>query len=140
MEENVSKALIITGAILLAILIISLGMYIFMSVNGRAMGSAGEFTKEEIQMFNKQFTSYEDQTIYGREVKSLIQKVMSSNEEHIDDWKKVTIEFGSTHYIGNGDTGDTLPNLSKKILENAIYTIKLEFSDEIHLVNNIIIE
>lgn len=74
--ENASKALIIAGAILLAILLISLGIYIFSQAQSVVNDSG--FSKAEIQTFNNQFSKYEGiQT--GASVKSLIQEVNTSN-------------------------------------------------------------
>ena len=55
--ENASKALIIAGAILLAILLISLGIYIFSQAQNVVNDSG--FSKAEIQTFNNQFLKYE---------------------------------------------------------------------------------
>lgn len=55
--ENASKALIIAGAILLSILIIGLGMFIYQQASG-AMGNAN-LDPQKIQAYNSEFTSYE---------------------------------------------------------------------------------
>ena len=65
--ENASKALIIAGAILLSILLISLGIYIFQQANGVISGSG--MTKAEISSFNQQFTKYEG-TKTGSEIRA----------------------------------------------------------------------
>ena len=74
--ENASKALIIAGAILLSILLISLGIYIFQQANGVISGSG--MTKAEISSFNQQFTKYEG-TKTGSEVRALVQEVIANN-------------------------------------------------------------
>ena len=55
--ENASKALIIAGAILLSILIIGLGMFIYQQAAG-AMNDTG-LSDQEIQAFNQKFLQYE---------------------------------------------------------------------------------
>ena len=74
--ENASKALIIAGAILLAILIISLGILIYNQAAGIANGNA--MSEVEITQFNTQFTQYEGRQS-GTTVRSLLQKVISNN-------------------------------------------------------------
>ena len=57
--ENASKALLISGGILVAMLVISIGVYLFASYSD--VGSSYEQTMEatEIQKFNVNFTKFE---------------------------------------------------------------------------------
>ena len=55
--ENASKALIMAGAILIAILIISLGVYVFNNMSSTAKNSAN-MDKQEISNFNSKITPY----------------------------------------------------------------------------------
>jgi len=76
--ENASKALIIAGAILISILLITIGIILINS--GRDVvdtGTAG-MTSQKIQTFNSQFTAYEG-TKKGSELKNLANIVRSSN-------------------------------------------------------------
>ena len=54
--ENASKALIIAGAILLSILIISFGIIVINNVRGNITGANVNDT--EVQAFNSKFTAY----------------------------------------------------------------------------------
>ena len=89
--ENASKALIIAGAILLAILLITLGIYIFQqaqsTVNNNGMSQA------EIQSFNSQFTKYEGESVKGSSVKSLIQEVIVNNAQDESGERQITVSF-----------------------------------------------
>ena len=86
--ENASKALIIAGAILLAILIISLGILIY----NQASGVVGNNTMSEvdIQTFNQKFTQYVGEQ-RGSAVRSLIQQVQASNSAEGNEQRQVTI-------------------------------------------------
>lgn len=55
--ENASKALIIAGAILLSILIIALGVFVFNQAKS-AVGNTG-LSDQEVAAFNSKFDSYE---------------------------------------------------------------------------------
>ena len=88
--ENASKALIIAGAILLSILLISLGIIIFNQAKDVVSGSG--MTQAEVQSFNSKFTQYEG-NIKGSAVRSMVQEVMSNNnsEEASDEtYVKIT--------------------------------------------------
>ena len=74
--ENASKALIIAGAILLAILIISLGIMIFNQAQEATKN--GGMTKAEVSTYNAQYTKYEG-IQSGTNVKSLIQEIKANN-------------------------------------------------------------
>lgn len=74
--ENASKALIIAGSILLSILIIALGMYIF-STSSSTSGT--EILDEtEVQTFNAKFERYKGEQVMGSNVLALI-KALRAN-------------------------------------------------------------
>ena len=89
--ENASKALIIAGAILLAILIISLGIMILGKAQDTINGSG--MTQAEVQAFNEKFTKYEGSQ-RGSSVRSLIQEVVSNNgtQENQDASRTVSVD------------------------------------------------
>lgn len=70
--ENATKALIMAGAILIAILIISAGIIVFNSTKGvRKSGEeAGDLMA--IETYNSQFTKYCGNRVKGSEVTNLI--------------------------------------------------------------------
>ena len=77
--ENASKALIIAGAILLAILLISLGILIFNQAQDTVNNSG--MSQAEITAFNNKFLKYEGNRQKGSVVKSLINEVLASNSD-----------------------------------------------------------
>ena len=87
--ENASKALIIAGAILLAILLISLGIMIFNQAQDTVDNSG--MSQAEITAFNNKFLKYEG-TQKGSVAKSLINEVLATNQRLSDAEKvKVTV-------------------------------------------------
>ncbi len=86
--ENASKALIIAGAILLAILIISLGILIYNQAAG--IVNSNSMSDVEITQFNAQFTQYQG-TQSGTSVRALLQEVLSNNMTQDDDDRKVEV-------------------------------------------------
>ena len=75
--ENASKALIIAGAILLSILIISLGIMVYN--NAKNTVGSSNLDKQEIQTFNSQWEQYEGSNKTASEVKTMIQAVIAKN-------------------------------------------------------------
>ena len=76
--ENASKALIIAGAILLSILLISLGILIFNQAQDTVSNSGMD--QAAITAFNNKFLKYEG-TQSGSVVKSLINEAIASNAD-----------------------------------------------------------
>ena len=92
--ETASNALIIAGAILLAILIITLGILIYNQASGVVDNNA--MSEVERQNFNTKFTQYEG-TQRGTTVRALLQSVLSNNLSQDDNDRKivVTLDNGS---------------------------------------------
>ena len=55
--ENASKALIIAGAILLSILIIAIGMYIYTSSHNSISEAGSQISEQEKTSFNQQWNT-----------------------------------------------------------------------------------
>jgi len=147
--ENASKALIIAGAILLSIIIISLGLVVVNNVRDSIEGQ--NLNKEELAAFNDQFISYENTNVSGTRVNSLIQTVIASNQAQIDNAKGnfVTCNFdsltdGSAAGVSNDvitatAAGVTLPSgKSARVVPGKIYTVVLGYGSN-SAVNSITI-
>ena len=87
--ENASKALIIAGAILLAILLITLGILVYNQAAGVINNNA--MSDVEMQQFNQKFTQYEGKQ-RGVTVRSLLQTVLSNNTSADNDDRKVSVD------------------------------------------------
>ncbi len=86
--ENASKALIIAGAILLSILIIAVGMFIFTSSQNSINEGAAQISSQEKTAFNQQFNAYEgDQP--GSNIKALLQNMISNAKVNEDENDKL---------------------------------------------------
>ncbi len=135
--ENASKALIIAGAILLAILIISLGIMILGKAQDTINGSG--MTQAEVQAFNEKFTKYEGKQ-RGSSVRSLIQEVVSNNgtQENIDSGRLVAVQGNGTNAAGIS-VSNTKVSGTSNIKNTATYTISFEYATN-GCVNKIIIE
>lgn len=69
--ENASKALIMAGAILIAILLISAGLIILNSTDGVRDQSQQASDLLEVEIFNSNFTKYCGDRVLGSKVKEL---------------------------------------------------------------------
>ena len=120
--ENASKALIIAGAILLSILLISLGIMIFTQAQDVVSGSG--MTEAQISAFNSKFTKYEG-NYKGTMVKSLIQEVIATNSSSAsNDDIKVKVNGVETPLTSN-------------IKNNSTYNVVMEYAGTDNRVSNI---
>ncbi len=112
--ENASKALIIAGAILLSILIISLGIMIFTQASSVVDNNAMD--EVAVTTFNEKFRQYEGNSVRGANVNALIQRIAQNNLTNADDEsKRITLVFGSgegkkitsTSEVDKAQTGKT---------------------------------
>lgn len=86
--ENASKALLIAGAILLAILIIAIGMFIYNSAQATVNDSLTSMSTQEVEAFNNQFNSYEQEQT-GSNVKALIGRLIANANTYEEESAKV---------------------------------------------------
>ena len=84
--ENASKALIIAGAILLAILIISLGIIVYRQAAG--VIDSNSMDEVAVTTFNSKFTQYEGDNVRGANVNALINTIIQNNLSNSDDTSK----------------------------------------------------
>jgi len=80
--ENASKALIIAGAILLSILIIGIGMFIYNQATQTIQKA--NLSGQEVTAYNSEFEQYEG-TRSGSDARQLCDLVRNHNKQYADD-------------------------------------------------------
>ena len=121
--ENASKALIIAGAILISILIIAIGMFIYNNSIGSVEGALTSMDTQEIEASNKQWTNYEGNQ-KGSQVKSLINKLIANANTNKEETHKIV---GLTYEASSTNTGNVYYNTINSLTEfignlNTAYT------------------
>lgn len=133
--ENASKALLIAGAVLIVILLISVGIMIFNGSKGLFGSATTSMSEQEQKMFNEKFTMYEGSNVSGTQVRELIRSVIMNNIN--EDNPKIS--FGNV--VPDKDTDPTkMPsNPQTAIPTSAIFTVRCEIDSSTRLVKNIIL-
>ena len=96
--ENASKALIMAGSILIAIIIISLGIMVFRNMSGSVEKEAN-LTKQQIAAFNSKISPYLGESVSGSQVNALMELVRTINTKannEGDTAKKITVNGSET--------------------------------------------
>lgn len=92
--ENASKALIIAGAILISILLISVGIIIMNAINDPVSRGAESATTQGVKIFNSHFSNYEGVRT-GAQLRDLSSDVIASNANDVDHEIALTLPGGA---------------------------------------------
>ena len=106
--ENASKALIIAGAILISILIISLGVLVYNQASSTV--NKANLHSQEAQAQNSKFESYFGTDVTATEVKNLLSEVRTNNLTASRNEESATI---GVFYASINYSGATLDFISK---------------------------
>ena len=130
--ENASKALIIAGAILLAIAIIGVGMYVYSTVSD-TIQSQSDMSEEEVTAYNQPYVTYEG-IRNGAQLKALCDNVRQHNVTATDPSQEISMINGTASNIDaptkTGTTGTTTTEINKlkgTLLSGRQYTVSLGF-------------
>ncbi len=126
--ENASQALIIAGAILLAILIIAIGMYIYNSAQATINDSISSMSTQEIEAFNNNFESYKGKQT-GSQISALIGRLIANSNTFADEPGKVP-----TFYINK--ISNTKTNNVNADYNNANANLQQNYINKLSSVKN----
>lgn len=99
--ENTSKALIMAGGILLAIMVLGALLLMFNRVGEYQRGEEVLKRTTQLSEFNSEFTQYERNDVKGTDLVSLVNKIISYNakgsgNQNVDDSIKINVEISLT--------------------------------------------
>lgn len=109
--ENATKALLIAAAVLVAILIISLGLAVYNKASSAT--DSADLSSTEIQAQNEKYAKYEGSGRRGSEVNALLETALNANLTAKQEGSKVTIKQGSTVLIDKDSKTYTKVDSSK---------------------------
>lgn len=131
--ENATKALLIAAAVLIAILIITLGLVVYN--NSASTVNQANLSSQEIQAQNEKFTRYNGTNKRGSEVNSLLQTVLNYNLNTTDDGNKVTV----TGKNGAPSLATTATSITTQADTSALYTIEVKYEGAGGLVSEVVV-
>ena len=127
--ENATKALLIAAAILIAIVLISIGVFVLRQ--GQDAMSAADMSEAQILAFNANFKTYEG-IQRGSQVKALLQRISNSNNKG-EDSAMINVTY-------NGVTTNDAATIKAMTVTTASY-YKVEFTENANtqLINSVTI-
>ena len=114
--ENASKALIIAGAIIISIILISVGVFVVQKTKGFINTDA--MSELEIQQFNQRFIQYEGDRVRGATVNQMVNAVIANNVSQDDPDRQIKITGAVT--LAEDATATT----ANTVKNGAIYGVK----------------
>ena len=102
--ENASKALLIAGGILLAILILGLLALLLSSLSSNQLAEEKKTEAKQLQEFNQQWEAYNKKALFGSDIITVVNKAIQNNKsaETMDEKNKfyvnVTIDCKNTTF------------------------------------------
>ena len=149
--ENASKALLIAGGVLIAMIIASFGVYLYGVYHSHAENVMNKLTESQITEFNAKFTAFEGRDLTTNEVISVMNLVKENNTNSYNYNNIIEINDSECKWTVGTKTYDINSTLTKnsndyekicnKLLVNFIgTTYRMEISKYSDgLVSNIII-
>lgn len=101
--ENATKALLIAAAVLVVILIITLGLVVYNRAS-RTAEEAGDLSEYQIQVFNEKFRKYEGTNVTGSAVNGMLKTVLNHNLAQEDSSTCVAVKFREEIWISSTQT------------------------------------
>lgn len=118
--ENASEALIIAAGVLIGILIISLGVYLFVDFGATSADIHSQVAERQITQFNTRFTSYADKDLTIYNIITIANYAIENNKyyEGVEEYK-VTVWLGNKDLTYNMDEKALIERDKALINENS---------------------
>ena len=133
--ENASKALIIAGAILIAIVLIAVGVLVVNNMNEPVEQGVAGMDDQAKQIFNRKFESYENDTQNANNVRALLSAIRSSNTSETQI-NKVTVNFTDEADVTTTATGSSadygeaaITTMQGKVTTAYTYDVNFNYTD-----------
>lgn len=139
--ENASKALIIAGAILISILIIAIGMYIYTNSESSIRNATSQMSTQEKSAFNQTWYTYEGSQL-GSNCRALIAQIISSNSTNVNEASKLIslkVDGETVTPEINNIQSEAMTELRNTIDLRHTYTVTTNQNEETGLVDEIVI-
>ena len=118
--DNASKALIMAGAILIAVAIVGIGIYIFSAANGMTDDALNQIDALTVTSINSQLQQYEGE-IRGREVKALLNTARSINKQNaLPNSQQIKV-------VLPGSNVADIPDDTSSIKDNSTYKVTFTY-------------
>ena len=121
--DNASKALVMAGAILIAVMLISLGVLLFTRARDIANDATSGIDRQTITAYNNEWLNYEGTRKSASDIRSLIQAVNSQNNNADSVYKYGEIKLKTNGTDMSKPAGGSYS--SSKVGKNSRYEVTI---------------
>lgn len=121
--ENASKALLIAGGVLLAVLVLSLFGLLLSNISSNQMAQEKTKQAEQLKEFNQQWEAYNKKALYGTDIITVMNMAIenNSNAETLNDYVNITIKFENSYLIDDSTLSGIRSEFTKNINGFSLY-------------------
>ena len=133
--ENATKGLLIAAAVLIAILIISLGLVVY-NTSAETVNSAN-LSQQEVQSANEKFARYNGENKRGSEVNAMLQTVLNANVDAAaakETDRQVSVTLDASEILSK-----TAKSITKQADTSKLYKIEVQYNGNGGLVDKIVV-
>ena len=133
--ENASKALLMAGGILLAVLVLGLLGLLLSSITSKKLSEEKSLEAQQLQEFNQQWEAYNKKALFGSEIITVVNKAKQNNSMYEENSKyNVNVEINGKDNYGNEINISNIAKYKRSIFE----CTKMSYNSETGRVNTII--
>lgn len=121
--ENASKALLIAGTILIAILLIAMGVKLFNSTKGTTESVETTMNSTEVATFNSKFIQYLGTNKTKSDVITLVKEIIASNESSDI---RITVNVNNSTLVNSTN----IMNKAIQLSSTSKYTITAAYNND----------
>lgn len=114
--ENATKALIIAGAILVSILLVTMGITLLSGTNGLTDSNASKMSQLEVEEFNGQIETGLGPNVRGSNVETMLKNVQAKFRDNEDLKESLKIQY-------NGGSENDIEAILKEIKPTLRYDV-----------------
>lgn len=136
--ENATKALIIAGAILVSILLVTMGITLLSGTNGLTDSSKNQMSQLEVSEFNGRLEVGIGNNVTGSNIKTMLETIAAKardDESFLGDGNMITVSC-----LGTDLTKDNINDNMDKIKSTTRYKVTATKDNNSGMYNNIVIE
>ena len=102
--ENASKALLMAAEVLIAMMIVSLGVYVFYTYSQTSREIHDKKAEQQLVEFNAKYTKYVDQTTLTISDVRTIANYAKKDKENLVDSEKIEVMFEGSNVVNKTET------------------------------------
>ncbi len=152
--ENASKALVIAGGVIIAVMILATLLYASKTWNIIPQAEDTTLAQKQLMAFNQQYESYARDALYGVDLISILNKAIDNNEKYNvkpGELMSVNVEFiikndiegtiiTKRHYTSGNKKGEDIIIDSKSsgvVLKSGTYSLKKDLKEIKELITKV---